>query len=82
MPFGTPVVPDEYSTYSGWSNGSGVKAGAVPACRASSASQSCSGTGAASTRHAPYGTATTCSAVGRPARISATAARRSCALPL
>jgi hypothetical protein len=25
MHFGTPVVPEEYITYTGWSNGTGVK---------------------------------------------------------
>ena len=51
--FGSPVVPDEKSTYSGWSNGTGSNASS-PAADGSSVS--------------------TCSSVGRPARIASSSA--------
>src|SRR5882757_7903944 len=39
MPLGSPVVPDEYSTHSGWSNGTGSNASGAPACAASRSAQ-------------------------------------------
>src|SRR5690606_37988598 len=40
MPFGRPVVPDEYSTHSGWSNGTGSNSSGAPSCSAIAVSKS------------------------------------------
>ncbi len=37
--FGSPVVPEEYRTHSGWSKGTGVNSSSVPSPAASSSSQ-------------------------------------------
>src|SRR3954452_9943679 len=68
---GSPVVPEENSTYSGWSNA--TEAYSSGPRSAISVSQPC----ASGSVYGPYGTCTTCSSVGRPARAAAASARRS-----
>ncbi len=40
MPFGSPVVPEEYSTHSGWSDSTGSNSNSAPACSANNVFQS------------------------------------------
>ena len=69
--FGLPVVPDENSTNSGWSNATGSNASG-PGSASSSSHEIASGTTCS-----PYGTCTTWRSVGRAARTVATSSRRS-----
>ena len=86
---GSPVVPEEYSTHSGWSKATGSKASAAPAPCSSSRSQATvpfpeagagsPGPGGLSRPEAP--TRTVAFRVGSRRRISARASRRSCQAP-
>ena len=90
---GSPVVPEEYSTHSGWSKATGSKVGSAPAPSSSSPSQvrvrpprsaadpSAGSPGPLPSRPGPV-TRTVASRVGSRRRISARASRRSCQRPL
>ena len=68
-------MPEENSTQSGWSNGTGSNSSGP-----GSASRSSHSTASGSASRSGVGTWTTAVTVGRPARISATSARRSMSL--
>ena len=77
--FGSPVVPDEYSTHSGWSNGTGSNVSGSAGSARRSSHDSMSGPGAPS--GSSYGRRTVRSSDGSSARIASTTSRRSKRLP-
>ena len=72
--FGSPVVPDEKSTYSGWSNDTWANSSGPDSATSDDHSTE---SGSESSSPPAYGTCTTCSTAGSAARISATSARLS-----
>ena len=77
MPFGVPVVPEENSTHSGWSNGTGV----IVEFGASRSSTSAHGVTSSGGLAPSRGTSTVAFKVGSCDRISASSALRSMRLP-
>ena len=93
MPLGTPVVPDEYSTQSGWSNGTGSGASRAAPSAPSAPSIPSSSAGSAASAHSVTATAygaggsprcrrcSTSVSVGSRALSRTASSRRSCARP-
>jgi len=77
IPLGRPVVPDEYSTHRGWSNGTGSNSRA-PGSAVRSAQVSVPSNAAAGSR---YGTSTTARNVGSCSRSVSTVGRTSNCFP-
>ena len=79
--FGMPVVPDEYATQSGWSNGTGSNVSAPPGTTNSAQSDVAPSSGERSGWASRYGSTTVRSSVGSAAWMPATASRESNRLP-